>query len=85
MKISKILTSVYVCEFSPKQNMFHVCTVGEMISINSFALSKHRASDYIPFAIFLTEDAAHYCCRQYAALFKNNDLSNLIDINGEDA
>ena len=85
MKISKILTSVYVCEFSIKQNMFHVCTVGEMIATNSHSLSLHRENDYIPFAIFLDEESALYCCRQYAALFKNNDLSNLIDINREDA
>ena len=85
MKISKILTSVYVCEFSPKQNMFHVCTVGEMISINSFALSKHRASDYIPFAIFLTEEDAHYCCRKYADLFKQNAIPHDIELTEEDA
>ena len=59
-----VVTSLWVVEWSPQQEQFHIEPVNEMLETNSRIFEKKTKADYFPIAICPTENDAQTVCKQ---------------------
>lgn len=74
------MQTVWVCEYSLKQDCFHVEVLSRICKINKRAIIEKKNSGYVPIGYFETPEQAHQCARE----FKKEYLMPMIqDCGGE--
>ena len=58
-------SEAWVCEYSPTQNAFHVCTLARELESNRFMMKRRAFSGFIPLGVFRTPEEAHRCAAHW--------------------
>lgn len=65
------MNDIWVCEYSPNQDSFHVTTLDWALDSNVFMMTRMEFSGYIPLGAFRTAPEAHQCAAYWEAWLRD--------------
>ena len=72
------MAKTWVCEYSPDQRSFHVCTLARALESNAYMMTMGRFSGFIPLGVFDTALEAHRCAEAWERRCQNGESTQRI-------